>query len=64
MPEKPWIDAVPGTAATPYREPSLIAPRPTVTDASGDSESIKRYRQFFQTHDLHGLPRRDAQPNR
>jgi hypothetical protein len=64
MQEKPWKNSVSGTAATPYREPSLIAPRPAVTDAPGDSESVKRYRQFFQTHDLHGLPQRVAQRNR
>jgi hypothetical protein len=64
MPEKPWKDTVSGTAAAPYREQSSIAPRPTVTGALGDSDSVKRYRQFFQTHDLHGLPRRGSEPNR
>jgi hypothetical protein len=52
------------TVATPYREPSLVAPHPTVSAAAGDSQSIKRYRRFFQTHDLHGLPQRETQTKR
>jgi hypothetical protein len=51
-------------AATPYRDPSSIAPRPTDFNPLADSETIRRYRQFFQTHDLHGLPRRDGNQNR
>ena len=31
---------------------------PPIEDAPGDSAEVKRYRQFFQTHDINGLPRR------
>ena len=53
-----------GMAATPFREQSPVAPRPNVKDAAGDNDSVKRYRRFFETHDLHGLPQRDIQTNR
>jgi hypothetical protein len=32
-------------------------PRPT-EGAIGESEALRRYRRFFQTHDLRGVPRR------
>ena len=57
-------DSLHGTAATPYWERSPVAPRPNVKDAPGDSDSVKGYRRFFETHDLHGLPRRDSQTTR
>ena len=57
-------DSLYGTAATPYREQSPVTPRSKVGDAPGDSDSLKRYRRFFETHDLHGLPQRDSETNR
>ncbi len=57
-------DSLHGTAATPYWERSPVAPRPNVKDAPGDSDSVKCYRRFFETHDLHGLPQRDSQTTR
>jgi hypothetical protein len=57
-------DSLRGMAATPRREHIDFAPRPNVRDAPGDSDSVKRYRRFFETHDLHGLPRRDIQTPR
>jgi hypothetical protein len=59
-----WRDSLYGMATTPYREQSLVAPRPNVNDAPGDSDSVKRYRRFFETHDLHGLPHRDIRTTR
>jgi hypothetical protein len=64
VPNEPQRDSLYGRAATPYREQSQVAPRPLVADAPGDSESVKRYRRFFETHDLHGLPRRDIETTR
>jgi len=64
MQEKSWKSSVSDTAAAPYREPSSIAPRPTAIDAPGDSDTVRRYRQFFQTHDLRGLPQRNTGENR
>ena len=33
-----------------------------IDDAPGDSPEVKRYRRFFATHDLHGLPQRSDVP--
>jgi hypothetical protein len=62
MLDKPPRDSLYGARA-PYRGQSSIVPRPIVADAPGDSEPLKRYRQFFETHDLRGLPQRDTQTN-
>jgi hypothetical protein len=63
MLDKVRRDSLYGTPATPYRGQSSIVPRPIVADSSGDREPLKRYRRFFQTHDLRGLPQRDTQTN-
>jgi hypothetical protein len=47
-----------------YQEPSTVAPRPTVTNAPGESETLKQYRRFFQTHDLSGAPHRNERTPR
>jgi hypothetical protein len=57
-------DSLYGIAATPRREQIHFAPRTNVGDAPDDSDSVKRYRRFFETHDLHGSPRRDSQTTR
>ena len=57
-------DSLHGIAATSRREHIDFAPRTNVSDAPGDSDSVKRYRRFFETHDLHGLPQRDIQATR
>jgi hypothetical protein len=63
MLDKSRKDSLYGMAGTPYRGQSSIVPRPTLNDVPGDSESLKRYRRFFETHDLRGLPQRDTQTN-
>jgi hypothetical protein len=59
-------DSLHGMAAMPRREhiDFDFSRRTNVNDASGDSDSVKRYRRFFETHDLHGLPQRDIQTTR
>ena len=64
MYEKSPTDSFSRPAATPNRDPSSGAPWPADFNPLGDSETIRRYRQFFQTHDLHGSPQRGAQSNR
>jgi hypothetical protein len=62
--KEPQRDSLYGMAATPHREQIPFAPRTNLSDAPGDSESVKRYRRFFETHNLHGLPHRDIQTTR
>jgi hypothetical protein len=44
---------------TRYPEQRTPVVRP-FDDASGDNETVQRYRRFFATHDLNGLPRGEA----
>jgi hypothetical protein len=64
--KQPQRDSLYGMAATPRREhiDFDFTRQTNVRDAPGDSDSVKRYRRFFETHDLHGLPRRDIQTTR
>jgi hypothetical protein len=64
MIKKSRTDSSNRPAATSYRDPNSFNPRPPDFNPFGDSETIRRYRQFFQTHDLHGLSRRDGNQNR
>jgi hypothetical protein len=59
MIEKSRIDSLYDTTTRAYREQGAVVPRSTATDAGGDSETIKQYRRFFETHDLRGLPQRE-----
>jgi hypothetical protein len=56
MIDKPGRGSLYGTTARAYQDIGGIVPRPSVNDAPGDSEAVKRYRRFFETHDLRGLP--------
>src|SRR5947209_3363721 len=59
MIEKSRKDSLSGPTARPYQEQAPVAPRATGNEPTGDSEAIKRYRYFFQTHNFSGLPHRD-----
>jgi hypothetical protein len=48
-----------GAGSYPEQRSLPTAPRPKVADGGGDNETVKRYRQFFETHDLSGSPQRD-----
>jgi hypothetical protein len=57
------------TEATQSRGPLFVSSQRTAADlgdtVGGESDTLKRYRRFFQTHDLRGLRRGaelDAQP--
>ena len=58
--ERPYLNRM-GTGSYPEQEPLPNATRPNVNDGRGDSEAVRRYRQFFETHNLHGLPQRQKQ---
>lgn len=59
MIEKSRKDRLYGTTARSYQEQAPLVARATGNEPTGDSEAIKRFRHFFQTHDLSGLPHRD-----
>jgi len=56
MIENPGRVSLHGATARAYQDVGSVVPRPSVNDAPGDSEAVKRYRRFFETHDLRGLP--------
>jgi hypothetical protein len=64
MQQKSSKETLSGTAARGYhedpQEPRFLPPRSTGNDAPGDTDAVKRYRRFFQTHDVNGLPPRDG----
>jgi hypothetical protein len=61
MPQEWQRDRLYGTAANPQPDRRPLAPRQSGSGAHGDSDEVKRYRQFFETHDLRGLPHRQKQ---
>ncbi len=48
-----------GTESRAYPEPQG-RPVPLNADVSGDSEEVRRYRRFFATHDINGMPQQHA----
>ena len=67
MPDRYWYEppqgsnkprSYPGTRAAPSR------PCPGSDPPGGDSEAVRRYRRFFATHDINGLPQESASPKR
>jgi hypothetical protein len=54
MSDKVLKEAIHTTSHRRYQESSTVSPRPTATGAPGDSEALRAYRRFFQTHDLNG----------
>ena len=59
MAQKPLKDRLSGAAAWSDPAPRIPVVRP-FDDPSGDNETVKRYRRFFETHDLSGRPRRES----
>ena len=63
MQQKSSKQTVSAIAARGYlddpQEPRFVPPRCAASDAPGDTDAVKRYRRFFQTHDVNGLPYRD-----
>ncbi|HEY0526833.1 MAG TPA: hypothetical protein VGD08_25800 [Stellaceae bacterium] len=57
MIDKPGKVSLYGATARAYQDVGGVVPRPSIDNASGDSEAVKRYRRFFETHDLRGLPK-------
>jgi hypothetical protein len=68
MQQKSSNETLSGTATRGYQddpqEPRFLPPRSAGNDAPGDTDAVKRYRRFFQTHDLNGLPARDDTASR
>jgi hypothetical protein len=58
--DKPPKDGLYGLAPPHPRGQSPVIPRPGDGGPPGRGDSLERYRRFFETHDLHGLPQRDA----
>jgi hypothetical protein len=56
--DKPRRDGLHTAPPQPYQRSSAVSPRAAASDAPGDSEAIRQYRRFFETHDLSGTPRR------
>ena len=61
MSDQTWRTRLQGTTARAIQV--LQGPPPSI-DASGDSEEARRYRRFFATHDINGLPQREARSRR
>jgi hypothetical protein len=57
MVDKPGKVSLYGATARAYQDVCGVVPRPNTDNAPGDSEAVKRYRRFFETHDLRGLPK-------
>ena len=53
--EKSLRQSLYGTTARSHPAEHAVGPY-CPDDAADDSEAVKRYRRFFQTHDLTGLP--------
>jgi hypothetical protein len=64
MYQKSLKENLSGAASRSYGEERGLVFSRTPDDAAGDSEAVRRYRRFFQTHDLDGLSRGRPRPDR